>query len=257
MLEFDGDAARKIEAVYTTPDVVEQRRIVREALALQSGEHVLDIGCGPGFFAAEMAAEVGPEGRVVGIDGSESMLAIAGRRNRAAGAAPLELQTGDACSLPVADTSFDVVVSTQVYEYVADVPAALAEAGRALKEGGRLFVLDTDWDSIVWHSPDPVLTDRVLSAWDEHLADGRLPRRLPRLLRETGLELFDCRVVPILNTGYDPNTYSAGLLDIVASFVPGRGGIEEDEAQRWREGLIALGEDYFFSLNRYLFGARR
>ena len=79
MLEFDEENARRLVAVYTTPDVVDQRRAIRAALALQPGEHVLDIGSGPGFLAAEMAEEVGADGRVHGIDPSDSMLAIARR----------------------------------------------------------------------------------------------------------------------------------------------------------------------------------
>ena len=58
-MDFDERTSRHVEAVYTTPDVVEQRRLVIEALDLKAGEHVLDIGSGPGFLACEMAAVVG------------------------------------------------------------------------------------------------------------------------------------------------------------------------------------------------------
>ena len=77
MLDFDEETARRLVAVYTTPDVVDQRRAIRAAVALQPGEQVLDIGSGPGFLAATMAEEVGVDGRVYGIDLSDSMLAIA------------------------------------------------------------------------------------------------------------------------------------------------------------------------------------
>ena len=97
---------------------------------------------------------------------------------------------------------------------------------------------------------------RVLAAWAEHLADPQLPRRLPRLLREAGLTLDHSAVVPILNHPYDANTYSAGMIPMVASYVPGRGGVGDAEAAAWADELVALGADYFFSLNRYLFVAR-
>ena len=80
MFEFDEDAARRVETAYSTPDIVAQRARVLSMLALEPGEHVLDIGVGPGFLAAEMAAEVGAGGRVCGIDVSDSMLAIAAAR---------------------------------------------------------------------------------------------------------------------------------------------------------------------------------
>jgi SAM-dependent methyltransferase len=217
---FDEEGARRLVAAYTTPDVVEQRRVTRAALALQPGEHVLDIGSGPGFLAAEMAQEVGTDGRVCGIDPSES-------------------------------------ISTQVYEYVDDVEGALAEVRRVLRPGGRLLVLDTDWDSIVWHSSDRQRMERVLAAWNEHLADPFLPRRLPSLLRAVGFELADAAIIPILNHGGDVNTYSANMLGVVADYVAGRGGVTTDEASAWADDITSLGRDYFFSLNRYQFVANR
>jgi SAM-dependent methyltransferase len=252
MLDFDEENVRRLEAMYTTPDVIEQRRAIRAALSLQLGERVLDLGSGPGFLAAEMAAEVGPDGRVHGIDPSESMLASARRRH-----APVEYGMGDALAVPFPDEYFDVAVCTQVYEYVEDVAAALAEVRRVLRTGGRLLVLDTDWDSIVWHSGDRKRMERVLAAWNEHLVDPYLPRRLPALLLAAGLEPTECAIIPIFNVGADRHTFSAGMSGLVAAYVAGRAGVSEADAAAWQQDLADLGDDYFFSLNRYLFVARR
>jgi arsenite methyltransferase len=254
-MDFDERTSRHVEAVYTTPDVVEQRRLVIEALALQPGEHVLDIGSGPGFLACEMAAVVGEEGSVHGVDPSESMLAIAAHRERAADSAPTEFRAGVALELPYPDASFDAAVSTQVYEYVEDMPAALGEARRVLRPGGRLLVLDTDWDSVVWRSSDRDRMRRVLAAWDEHLVDPHLPARLTGLLADAGFTVRLRTTIPILNAGFDSDTYSAGLIGFVTGFVPGRQGITEAEARAWAEDLATQGSDYFFSINRYVFVA--
>jgi ubiquinone/menaquinone biosynthesis C-methylase UbiE len=256
-LQFDEEASRRSEATYMTHDIVEQRRAVRAVLALRQGEKVLDIGSGAGLLAHEMATEVGPVGSVDGVDPSESMLALARRRRPVDGAAEIRFVAGDACALPFADRSFDAAVATQVYEYVQDMPAALGEVFRVLRPGGRLLVLDTDWDSIVWHSGDPEQMRRVLAAWAEHVVDPYLPRRLTRLLSDAGFSLARCEAIPLLNVGYDPNTLSAGLMRFVAEFVPGRHGLTEADAKAWAEDLKALGDDYFFSLNRYLFLAVR
>lgn len=256
-LVFDEDASRRIEEIYGTPDVVEQRRRVLAALDLRPGERVLDVGCGPGLLAAQMAQAVGPGGHVRGIDVSVDMLSIAARRDAGPQAAPIAVGEGEATALPVPDTSLEVVVATQVYEYVADIAGALAEARRALVPGGRLLVLDTDWDSIVWRSRDDGRMARVLEAWDEHLAHRDLPRRLPQLLREAGLTLDRCDVVPILNVGDDRDTYSGGMRELIATFVPGRRGVDARETEVWAEDLRTMGADYFFSLSRYLFTATR
>ncbi|PRY42263.1 methyltransferase domain-containing protein [Umezawaea tangerina] len=250
-LEFDERTSRRVEATYLAPDVVRQRRIVREALSLHHGERVLDLGSGPGFLAVEMAAEVGPDGAVCGIDPSPSMLALAADRSGHA----VEYRQAGAERIPFQDGTFDAVVSTQVFEYLPDVPGALAEVRRVLRSGGRLVLVDTDWDSLVWRSPDDALTDRVLTAFEQHLADARLPRKLPAALVAAGFRDVRTSVVPLLNVGYSPTTYSAGLLELVAEFVPGRDGITAEEATAWAAGQRALGPDYFFSLNRYLFAA--
>ena len=257
VLEFDEEASRRVEATYLTPDVVAQRRELLALLRLRAGERVVDIGSGPGLLASELAEAVGLDGAVTGVDPSESMLRLAAARRPAEGAAPLELRAGDALALPLADASVDVAVSTQVYEYVDDMPAALAEARRVLRPGGRLLVLDTDWDSIVWHSGDEQRMRRVLAAWDEHLVHRGLPRVLGRLLREAGFSLRERAVIPIVNAGFDPDTYSAGLIGFIAAFVPGRHGLTDADAAAWAQDLRALGEDYFFSLNRYVFLAER
>jgi SAM-dependent methyltransferase len=201
-----------------------------------------------------MADEVGAEGSVTGIDPSEEMLAIA-RSQQSSDAERLSYLVGTATELPVPDHSFDAVTSTQVYEYVTDMPAALAEVRRVLRPGGRLVVLDTDWDSIVWRSSDDARMHRVLTAWDEHLADPHLPRLLPSLLRAAGFTLARADVIPLLNIGYRQNTYSAGLIGFVSAFVPGRLGVTATEVAAWEADLRGLGEDYFCSLNRYLFVA--
>jgi arsenite methyltransferase len=257
VLDFDEEASARVEATYLTPDVVEQRRSFLRLLDPKPGEAVLDVGSGPGLLAAEIAEAVGAAGRVDGIEPSESMLAIAARREPRAGSAPLDFRAGDAGALPFPDATFDAVVSTQVFEYLDDVAAALAEAHRVLRPGGRLLVLDTDWDSVVWRSSDPQRMRRVLAAWDEHLADPHLPRRLSGLLEAAGFQVTDRSVVPILNAGYDADTYSAGLVGFVRAFVPGHHGLTDADAGAWADDLVALGRDYFFSVNRYLFAARR
>jgi arsenite methyltransferase len=152
-LVFDDRLAAQLETLYRTRDVLRRRRLVREALAAGPGERVLDVGCGPGFYVAELLEQVGPAGSVTGVDASPQTLALAQRRTE--GAANVELHLGDATDLPVGDGAFDAALSVQVLEYVAGLDAALGELHRVLRPGGRLVIWDVDWSTVSWHSADP------------------------------------------------------------------------------------------------------
>src|SRR5258705_4203738 len=80
-LTFTEDAARHLARVYLTPDVVAQRVETMKQLALSPGERVLDVGCGPGFLCESIAAAVGGDGAVTGIDISGDLIALCRSRN--------------------------------------------------------------------------------------------------------------------------------------------------------------------------------
>jgi len=254
-IAFDEEMSRKIEALYLTPDVVAQRRQVLRSLALTEGEHVLDIGSGPALLAHDMATAVGPKGRVCGIDVSRAMVAMAGQR--CAEQPWAEFRTAEATQLPYPDDSFDAAVSTQVYEYVPDIPAALAELHRVLRPGGRAVILDTDYGSLVIHTEDEPRMARVLSAWDAHFTHANLPRKLSRQLRQAGFSVRDRISIPMFNPEFEDNTYGKGMLAMMASFAVGRHSVSQSEADAWFAEFEALGKEgsFFFSLNRYLFVA--
>ena len=257
---FDQDASRKLEATYQTPDVVAQRAATLHALALQAGERVVDVGSGPGLLAAEMAAQVGPAGRVIGLDLSDSMLALSRQRcGELTTSVSMSFLKADAAKLPFADSVFDVAVSTQVYEYVPDVTAALEEVYGVLRPGGRVVILDTDWDSIVWAAGEQARMQRLLEAWADRFADPHLPRSLSWQLEAAGFHVERCDVLVLFNPEYDPDTYSVANGQIMADFAVAQGRMPREEAEAWMRDLQRLGSQgrYFFSLNRYLFLATK
>ena len=86
-LRFDEDASRRVEKIYTTPDVIEQRQTILRALALQPGERAIDIGSGPGLLACEMAVAVGRAGGSAGWTSARTCLPSPGRADHQPAAA--------------------------------------------------------------------------------------------------------------------------------------------------------------------------
>ncbi|PVY97071.1 methyltransferase domain-containing protein [Actinomycetospora cinnamomea] len=250
-LPFDDEGARRIQRVYSTPDVAGQREQVLALLRPARGEHVLDVGSGPGFLAAAIADAVGPDGAVRGLDPSPAMNAVAAAH--CADRPWVAVEEGGAEALPYPDGHFDAVVSTQVYEYVPDVLGALVEARRVLRPGGRIVVLDTDWESVVWHAADRDLQRRVLDAWEEHLVHPRLPRVLPGLMERAGFDVVERVLIPLFNPVHDDDTYSVRTIEVIGDFVTGRRGLTEHDVARWADDLHSRGTDYLFSVNRYCF----
>src|SRR3954466_3710861 len=253
MLQFDENGVRHIQRLYSTPDVVQQRAEVLALLAAQPGERVLDVGSGPGYLVASLADAVGSGGAVHGLDRSEPMNALA--RHLLEGRPWVTIDDGDVLELPYPDGAFDAAVSTQVYEYVADVARALSQLRRVLRPGGRALVLDTDWDSVVWHAADRERHRRIMAAWDEHLVDPHLPGALPGHLRRAGFRVTERHLIPLFNPRLEQNTFSALNMEMIARFVTGRQGLTEEDVDAWTADLRERGaeDDYLFSVNRYCF----
>ena len=251
MLRFDAEAARRTEAAYTTPELVAQRREVLRLLALQPGESVLDIG----VRSRASWPRRWPQRSSRAAACSPSTRREHARARPEPRAAALEIRSGSADALLLPDDAVDVAVATQVLEYLPDVHGRAGRVRRVLRPGGRVLVLDTDWDSIVWHSGDPDRMRAVLAAWEEHLADPWLPRTLGPALRDAG---FDVGRPPRSRCSYrhGPPHVQRGADPLIADFVVGRRGLDAATVRAWRDDLDGLGEATFFSLNRYLFCAR-
>ena len=121
-MAFDAKVAAQLDAFYRTRDVIRRRELALAALDVQPADAVVDIGCGPGFYVAALAEQAAS---VTGIDPSASMLAVAARRTE--GHRNVTLVEGEAIPLPLEEASMDRALSVQVFEYIADIPAALAE----------------------------------------------------------------------------------------------------------------------------------
>jgi len=134
------------DAVDALPDrAVESFAGVANPFALRRlapGERVVDIGSGAGFDSFLAAAQVGPTGRVVGVDMTPEMLEKSAATGTELGLDHVEFRAGLAESVPVEDSWADVVISNGVINLCADKHAVLSEIGRILRPGGWLQFAD-------------------------------------------------------------------------------------------------------------------
>ncbi len=143
------------------------RAMMADDLKLQTGDRVLDVGCGPGRLAVALAERVAPSGSVDGIDAAVEMINRASSRARKRGAAAT-FQVAFAQQLPFPDATFDAVACTLALHHVAedDQPTAVGEMYRVLKPHGRLLIAEF------------------------HKGRGRRPAG-PRWLRRSGVDMLD------------------------------------------------------------------
>jgi arsenite methyltransferase len=126
----------------------------------QAGETVLDLGSGAGLDAFLAARQVGPQGRVIGVDMTPEMLEKARANAAALGLGQVEFREGRLEKLPVADATVDAVTSNCVINLVPDKAAVFIEIARVLKPGGRVVISD-----IVLDAPLPEAIAQDVYAW--------------------------------------------------------------------------------------------
>jgi SAM-dependent methyltransferase len=190
-------------------------RAFADATAVQAGQRVLDVGCGPGGLTAELVARSGAE-NVAAIDPSEPWAEAC--RKRLPG---VDVRVGPAEKLPFEDGEFDAVMSQLVVNFLSDAPRGVAEMARVTRNGGtaaacvwdyagQMTMLRTFWDAAQEVDPERA------SGRDEGLRmPNSDPRSLFQLWRNAGLEGVETGQVVVVAAydGYEDywEPFTAGI----------------------------------------------
>jgi len=173
-------------AAHALPTAQNYTQEILDQLALSSGAVILDVGCGTGLGTLDLVRAVGVQGRVVGIDHSETMLQEA-RARAAQSQLSVEYMFADATQLPFADASFDGCQASRVFGHLSEPMLVLAEMVRVAKPGARIVVADGDLDVTAVEIADRALARKMIHAACDQMAQGWIGRQLPRLFQQAGL----------------------------------------------------------------------
>ena len=204
----------------------------------QPGQRILDVGCGTGIVARRVAALVGADGNVVGLDLNPNMLEVA---RAAAGREDLSIEwrEGPAEQLPFPDGAFDLVLSQFALMFFADRPAALAEMHRVLKKGGRLTL--SVFQGLERHPFYQTLHDAIqlrfgMSGVSDIFALGDAGE-LQTLLINAGFHHVEIEQASLVARFPHPETFLAGEIEVDTAAIPAMQHLDTQARQALLAGI--------------------
>jgi SAM-dependent methyltransferase len=230
------------------PDVIARRARSYALLGAGTGKTIADVGCGIGTVLADLT---GLGARAVGVDSSEAMLREAARRVPDA-----ELYVADAGALPFEDGALSGYRSERVYQHLADPEAALEEAMRVLEPGGRIVLVDQDWDMFVVDGDDRDATRSMLHGFADSLPNPWAGRRSGLALEAAGFVDVAIEAETVTRTDFE---YAAPFLPAIEAAAVETGAVDADAARAWIDEQRRRGEEgrYFSAMTHFLSSATR
>jgi SAM-dependent methyltransferase len=186
-----------MDATDAWPGVAAARAWVLDRPRLDPPALVVDVGCGPGTFAAA-ARRRGL--RTLDVDRSVAMVGAVRARH---GSVPVAL--AEAAALPMVDGAAGLVHAERVLQWAADPGAAMAELWRVTGLGGHLAVTDTDWGSLVIDHPEVAVAEGLARAARRWIPHPFLARSLPRRLADLGAHDVESRAEAVAVVAWDPD----------------------------------------------------
>lgn len=254
--DHQPDPLRLVEGLEVRGKTATQARLRRRFLrfaGIRPGWKVLEVGSGSGVVCRDLAARVGPSGRVLGVDPSRVFVREARRLARAEGlGAQVRFTVGNGAHLRFRSGTFDATLAVTVLLHVPAPEAILREMIRVTRPGGTVAVQDQDFGTLVLDHPDRALTQRILDGVARRIyADPWSGRTLCRMLRTLGLE-----PVRLLTDVYQDTTleaWSRAFLQRRAENAVRLGVVGERDARCWLAGIETRVREkaFFMTLNFY------
>ena len=222
-------------------DLADESRRLFEQIAIPTGAHVVEIGCGPQGCLGLLADRVGPTGAVVGVEMSEHAVELARRFVTEQELANVEVRHGNGKATGLRRASFDLATARLVLVNIPEPEDVVAEMAALVRPGGVVALHEADWGMVLCDPPLPAWDTMIRAFLGYSLANGIDPligRRIARLLRTSGLK--DVRINPLIHI-YDVNHSRRTLFPEFARNLRDRilanGIMTEDEFESCHESL--------------------
>jgi len=246
--------AAALEVRGHTPSQIRLRRRFLKWLPVRARDRVLEVGCGTGVVARDLAGLVGRAGVVTAVDPSATLLARARALSRGTPGGRVLFRHADGQRLPFADGRFDAVLAITVILHVEDPLRVVKEMVRVVRPGGRVGIQDQDFGLVGAAHPDRALTARILDGVAARIyAEPHSGRRLGALLRAAGV--VNVRMLADVYQDTTLTRFSRNFLERRAENAVRFGIVDASTAERWLDGFNALHAEGNFVLTMQYFGA--
>lgn len=197
--KFEKNAEELARLKLQATIAIDMEREAWKTAGLKPGMNVLDVACGPGFTACELAKFIGT-GTVTGVDINEELIFTAHQAKVSEKADNVSFRTGNIYGLDLPENCFDFVYARFVFQHLEKPQVALANILRVLKPGGILCILDVDdnWTSFAPESDAFVKFVRKAGAGQKRKGGNRLiGSQLSGLLSEAGFKNVSTKIRPV------------------------------------------------------------
>ena len=211
-----------------------RRNAILNALQTQTGDTIIDVGCGAGHLLPHLAKAVGDTGTIYGLDPSKTQLDQAGKR--CSKFENINLIERNADDSQLQSNCCHSATSTQALEYIPDVDKGLDEITRILKPGGAFVNISILWEHFKFHGADQNLNNKIHEAFKAHCSHQMLPMELPGKLERRGFKNIKDEALAFVITRRDENSPARFSEAVLANFALTQ-GVAASEVLDWKSQL--------------------
>ena len=246
--------ATRLEARSRSAKYIGMLREYLDMIDLAGAQTVLALGCGTGVEVRELVHRPEFKGKITAIDISADLVERGKGLAQQEGLSDrIEWLVGDAQKLRLADASFDIVLAHTLVSHVPNPDQVVQQAARVVRPGGRVVIFDGDYATMTFGT-DREMDEKIITGV---IANPRVMRSMPQLLRDAGIKLVDSRSWVLTEIGRAD--FFLGSLQSFPILLPRAGVATTEEVEIFVAKQLRSSEDgtFFAGYNFYALIAER